>query len=73
MVDPLAFDWQDGDWRGRPWHEAVIYELHVGHLHARGHASPASSAGSTTCAELGVTAIELMPIADFPGAAQLGL
>ena len=27
---PAHFDWQDGDWRGRPWEEAVIYELHVG-------------------------------------------
>ncbi len=30
VVDPCAFAWHDGDWRGRPWHEAVIYELHVG-------------------------------------------
>ncbi len=30
LVDPHAFDWPDAAWRGRPWHEAVIYELHVG-------------------------------------------
>ena len=30
VVDPCTFDWPDGAWRGRPWHEAVIYELHVG-------------------------------------------
>ena len=30
VVDPPAFDWRDDAWRGRPWHEAVIYELHVG-------------------------------------------
>ena len=30
VVDPRAFDWDDERWRGRPWHEAVIYELHVG-------------------------------------------
>ena len=30
VVDPLAFDWKDDDWRGRPWEEAVIYELHIG-------------------------------------------
>src|SRR5258708_36589001 len=30
LVDPGAFDWTDARWRGRPWHEAVVYELHVG-------------------------------------------
>ena len=30
VIDPHAFDWQDEAWRGRPWEEAVIYELHVG-------------------------------------------
>jgi len=30
VVDPLAFDWPDEVWLGRPWHEAVIYELHLG-------------------------------------------
>src|SRR5882762_9701582 len=30
VIDPEAFDWQDGEWRGRPWEESVIYELHVG-------------------------------------------
>ena len=30
VVDPRAYEWRDDDWRGRPWHEAVIYELHVG-------------------------------------------
>src|SRR5205085_1785197 len=30
VVDPRAFEWSDGEWRGRPWTDAVIYELHVG-------------------------------------------
>src|SRR5262245_56823038 len=30
VVDPRAFEWSDGAWRGRPWHEVVLYELHVG-------------------------------------------
>src|SRR5581483_5271922 len=30
VVDPCSFDWPDADWRGRPWREAVLYELHVG-------------------------------------------
>ena len=69
---PRAFDWHDAGWRGRPWHEAVIYELHVGTLHARGHVRAARSSASTTCATLGVTAIELMPVADFPGRRNWG-
>ncbi|MGA9475708.1 MAG: hypothetical protein WBV36_24800, partial [Terriglobales bacterium] len=30
VIDPTAYEWHDQKWRGRPWHEAVIYELHVG-------------------------------------------
>ena len=30
VVDPERFEWQDGHWRGRPWEEAVIYEMHTG-------------------------------------------
>lgn len=30
IVDPAAFNWEHSHWQGRPWHEAVIYELHVG-------------------------------------------
>ena len=30
VIDASAFEWDDGEWRGRPWHEAVVYELHVG-------------------------------------------
>jgi malto-oligosyltrehalose trehalohydrolase len=71
VVDPLGFDWDDADWRGRPWHEAVIYELHVGSF---------SEAGTFAGVErkldhlqaLGVTAIELMPVADFPGRRNWG-
>ncbi|MDB4915374.1 MAG: malto-oligosyltrehalose trehalohydrolase [Gemmatimonadetes bacterium] len=56
------------EWRGRPWQEAVIYEMHVGL--AGGFRAAAEQLGSL--AELGVTAIELMPIADFPGARNWG-
>ena len=71
VVDPCAFDWPDGAWRGRPWHEAVIYELHVGTFTPEG-----SFAGVERrldyLAALGITVIELMPIADFPGARGWG-
>ena len=30
VIDPRAYDWQQEDWIGRPWTEAVIYELHAG-------------------------------------------
>ncbi len=71
VVDPLAFEWQDADWRGRPWHEAVIYELHVGAFTPAGTFAAAIER-LDDLAELGVTAIELMPVADFPGRRNWG-
>jgi len=66
VIDPAAFKWTDGAWRGRPWHEAVIYELHVGTFTPEG-----TFAGVERkldhLVELGVNTIELMPVADFPG------
>jgi maltooligosyltrehalose trehalohydrolase len=71
VVDPCAFDWPDGAWRGRPWHEAVIYELHVGTFSAAGTFAGVEER-LDYLAELGVTVVELMPIADFPGARGWG-
>ncbi len=68
VVDPHFYAWRHADWRGRPWHEAVIYELHVGLC--GGFAGAA--ARLPALAELGVTVIELMPVADFPGARNWG-
>src|SRR5471032_310443 len=68
VVDPQAFRWQHNDWIGRPWHEAVIYELHVGVL--GGYA--AVEKYLPRLAQLGVTAIELMPLAQFPGSRNWG-
>jgi malto-oligosyltrehalose trehalohydrolase len=63
VVDPGAYAWKHKTWRGRPWHEAVIYEAHAGCLGGfRGIAKELPR-----LAKLGITAIELMPIADFPG------
>jgi len=71
VIDPCVFDWRDDGWTGRPWDEAVIYELHVGTFTPEG-----SFAGAIErlpyLAALGVTAIELMPLADFPGARGWG-
>ncbi len=66
VVDPLAFVWPDDDWRGRPWHEAVIYELHIGCFTPEG-TYVAAIERLDDLVSLGVTAIELMPVADFPG------
>jgi maltooligosyltrehalose trehalohydrolase len=63
IVVDQEFAWQHADWRGRPWHEAVIYELHPG---AFGGFN-GIAAYLPRLAALGVTAVELMPIADFPG------
>lgn len=70
-VTDSQFAWTDQDWRGRAWEEFVIYETHVG----------AFSNGGTfgdmiehldELVRLGVTAIELMPVAQFPGGRNWG-
>ncbi len=66
VTDPHAYAWQDGDWRGRPWHEAVVYELHVGTFTPEGSFAAAAKR-LPELAALGITAVELMPVADFPG------
>lgn len=71
VIDASVFDWQDGHWLGRPWHEAVIYELHVGSFTAEGSFSAAIQR-LDYLVELGITAIELMPVADFPGTRNWG-
>jgi malto-oligosyltrehalose trehalohydrolase len=71
VIDPARHVWGDGAWVRRPWHEAVLYELHVGAF---------TSAGTFRAAierldhlvTLGVTAIQIMPIADFPGERNWG-
>jgi len=63
VIDPDAYQWHHAEWRGRPWHEAVIYELHVGAL--GGFAGVERHL--QRLADTGITAIELMPIAQFPG------
>ncbi|WP_223541461.1 malto-oligosyltrehalose trehalohydrolase [Pseudomonas sp. BF-RE-26] len=68
VVDPLAYAWQHAAWLGRPWNEAVIYELHVGALGG----FSAVEQHLARLVELGVTAIELMPVAQFPGERNWG-
>ena len=66
LVDPEEFAWTDGDWRGRPWHEAVVYELHTGTFTPEGSFAAAIER-LDALVELGITAIELMPLAAFAG------
>jgi maltooligosyltrehalose trehalohydrolase len=71
LVDLNAFRWTDHDWKGVPLERSVFYEVHVGTYTPEGsfdaviHYLP-------ELADLGVTTIELMPIAQFPGARNWG-
>jgi maltooligosyltrehalose trehalohydrolase len=71
VIDPDAYQWRDAGWRGRPWHELVLYELHLGTFSESGDFTGAN-AHLDHLAELGITAIELMPIAEFPGRRNWG-
>src|SRR5215831_18097863 len=71
VVDPSVFPWNDGNWRGRPWEETVIYELHVGTFSLEGSFRGVDEK-LDYLRDLGVTAIELMPLADFPGGRNWG-
>jgi maltooligosyltrehalose trehalohydrolase len=66
IVDPKAFSWTDADFSPRPLREHVIYELHVGTFSGEG-TFDAAIEHLPGLAALGITAIEVMPIAEFPG------
>lgn len=66
VVDPTAYRWKNSNWSGRPWSEAVIYEIHVGTFTEEGTFA-AAAAKLPALAELGITVIELMPVAAFGG------
>jgi maltooligosyltrehalose trehalohydrolase len=71
VIDPLEYEWHDSNWKGRPWDEAVIYELHIGTFSPEG-TFVGAEAKLDYLADLGVTAIELMPLASFPGERNWG-
>lgn len=66
VIDATLHRWTDSGWTGRPWHETVLYELHVGTFTPEGTFRSAIDRLDHLVG-LGVTAIELLPIADFPG------
>lgn len=72
VVDPDAFQWTDRTWRGLPMEELIIYELHVGTFTPEGTFEAIIPRLPYLKEMVGVTAIELMPVAQFPGRRNWG-
>jgi len=71
VVDPNAFVWSDQDWKGIALADYILYELHTGTFTPEGtFASAISKLGHLK--DLGITAVELMPVGEFPGARNWG-
>lgn len=66
VVDPSTFPWTDHDWKGLPLRGQVIYEMHVGTFTPEG-TWQAAAEELAELARIGVSIIELMPVADFSG------
>jgi len=71
IVDPFEFPWTDHGWTGIPMEDLVLYELHVGTFTPEGSFAAAEQRLSAL-RDLGVTGVELMPLADFPGQRNWG-
>jgi malto-oligosyltrehalose trehalohydrolase len=71
VVDHDRFEWRTNEWRGRPWEHAAILELHVGTF-TPGGTFRAAIDKLDHVRDAGLTAIELMPIADFAGRRNWG-
>ena len=71
VIDADAFRWSDAEWRGRPWSEAVLYELHIGTFTPEG-TFRAAIGKLDHLQNLGVTAVELMCICAFAGQRSWG-
>jgi maltooligosyltrehalose trehalohydrolase len=71
VIDPHAFEWTDAGWTGTSLEHLIIYELHVGAFSPAGTFAGAA-AKLDEVARLGVTAIEIMPVAEFPGKRNWG-
>jgi maltooligosyltrehalose trehalohydrolase len=65
---PDRFAWKTQDWNGRPWNEVVLYELHVGTC--GGYEGVRAQLPALKA--MGITAIELMPLNEFPGRRNWG-
>lgn len=71
IIDPNRYAWRDAAWRGLTPREMVVYELHVGTFTREG-TFDAARGRLSDLRDLGVTAIELMPLADFAGSRNWG-
>jgi len=72
VVDPNLFKWEDQHWKGIPLEEMILYEIHAGTFTREGTFEGSISYLDYLKNELGVTAIELMPVAQFPGERNWG-
>jgi maltooligosyltrehalose trehalohydrolase len=72
VIDPNEFKWQDRNWKGIPLTEMVIYEIHTGTFTDEGAFESIIPFLDYLQKDLGVTAIELMPVAQFPGKRNWG-
>lgn len=66
IIDPRSYGWQDAGWRGHLWEDAIIYEVHIGTFTPEGTFRSAIDR-LDDLVELGITAIQLMPVGDFAG------
>jgi maltooligosyltrehalose trehalohydrolase len=71
VVDPSAFVWSDQDWKGIQLADCIFYELHIGTFTPEGTFAGAISK-LRHLKDLGITAVELMPVGEFPGARNWG-
>lgn len=71
LVDESAFLWSDSAWKGVPREDLTLYEMHIGTFTAEGTFAAAKKR-LPYLRDLGITAVELMPIADFPGTRNWG-
>ena len=71
VIDPTNYTWRAGEWRGRHWHETVLMEAHVGTFTQEG-TYRAMIDKLDHLVETGITALELLPLADFAGVRNWG-
>jgi len=71
VVDHSSFSWKDNSWRGIKLEDMVIYELHVGTFTQQGTFT-AAKRRAQELSRLGINAVEIMPVSQFPGARNWG-
>jgi len=71
VIDHDSYHWRASEWHGRPWNEAIVLEVHIGTFTTAG-AYRAIIEKLDHLVTTGITALELMPLADFPGRRSWG-